>query len=46
MIKNRGHGDLFKCRKIDVLSLSETKIKGKGEVAFGELLGCIYGVVT
>ena len=30
-------GDMFKRRKMDVLALSETKMKGKGETAFGEV---------
>ena len=32
-------GDMFGKRKMSVLALCETKIKGKGEVAFGEVYG-------
>ena len=31
---------------MDVLALSETKMKGKGEVAFAEMTGRISGIVT
>ena len=37
-------GDMFQNRRMDVLALSETKMKGKGEVAFGEMNGRISGV--
>ena len=37
-------GCMFRKRKMDVLALSETKIKGKGEVAFGEVTGRVSGV--
>ena len=37
-------GDVFQRRKIDVLALSETKLKGKGEVAFGGVTGRVSGV--
>ena len=36
---------MFKRRKIDVLALSETKLKGRGEVLFGEITGRVSGVV-
>ena len=38
-------GDVFQRRKMDVLALSETKLKGKGEVAFGGVTGRVSGVV-
>ena len=37
-------GDMFKRRSMDVLALSETKMKGKGEMAFGEVTGRVSGV--
>ena len=37
-------GDMFGKRKMSVLALCETKIKGKGEVAFGEVMGRVSGV--
>ena len=37
-------GDVFQRRKIDVLALSETKLKGKGEVAFAGVTGRVSGV--
>ena len=39
-------GDMFVSRGMDVLALSETKMKGKGEVSFGEMSGRISGVAT
>ena len=39
-------GDMFISRGMDVLALSETKMKGKGEVSFGEMSGRISGVAT
>ena len=35
---------MFGRRGKDVLSLCETKMKGKGEVAFGDVTGRVYGV--
>ena len=35
---------MFQRRKFDVLALCETKMKGTGEVAFGEVIGRISGV--
>ena len=35
---------MFGRRGIDVLALCETKMKGKGEVAFGEVTGRVSGV--
>ena len=35
---------MFGRRGLDVLALCETKIKGKGEVAFGEVTGRVSGV--
>ena len=32
-------GSMFVRRKMDVLALSETKIKGKEDIAFGEVIG-------
>ena len=37
-------GRMFNDRKLDVLALSETKLKGKGEVMFGEVNGRMSGV--
>ena len=37
-------GRLFVKRKMDVLALSETKMKGKGEAEFGEVKGRISGI--
>ena len=37
-------GDMFQRRKMDVLALSETKLKGKGEVAFGGVKGRVSAV--
>ena len=36
-------GDIFVRRKMDVLALCETKMKGKGEVMFGGMTGRISG---
>ena len=37
-------GSMFVKRKMDVLALSETKMKGRGEAEFGEVVGRISGV--
>ena len=37
-------GSMFEKRGLDVLALSETKLKGKGEVAFGNVNGRKSGV--
>ena len=37
-------GCMFGRRRMDVLALCETKMKGKGEVAFGEVTGRVSGV--
>ena len=37
-------GCMFSKRRMDVLALCETKMKGKGEVAFGEVTGRVSGV--
>ena len=37
-------GCMFDRRGMDVLALCETKMKGKGEVAFGEVTGRVSGV--
>ena len=34
---------MFGRRGMDVLALCETKMKGKGEVAFGEVTGSVWG---
>ena len=39
-------GSLFEERKLDVLALSETKMKGKGESVFGAVKGRISGVMN
>ena len=36
---------MFRKIRMDVLALSETKMKGKGEVAFGEVTGRVSGVM-
>ena len=38
-------GRMFVRRKLDVLALSETKMKGKGDSEFGPVLGRVSGVV-
>ena len=38
-------GDLFERRRMDVLALNETKMKGRGEVEFGRMKGRISGVM-
>ena len=35
---------MFQKVRMDVLALSETKMKGKGETAFGEVTGRVSGV--
>ena len=35
----------FLRRRLDVCALSETKLKGKGEVIFGEVVGIMSGVI-
>ena len=35
---------MFGRRRMNVLALCETKMKGKGEVAFGEVTGRVSGV--
>ena len=42
--KRREIGCMFGRRGMDVLALCETKMKGKGEVAFGEVTGRVSGV--
>ena len=37
-------GRLFERRRMDVMAMSETKLKGKGEVAFGSVIGRKSGV--
>ena len=37
-------GCMFSRRKMDILALCETKMKGRGEVAFGEVNGRVSGV--
>ena len=37
-------GDMFQRRKMDVLALNETKMKGKGEIVFGVVTGRVSGV--
>ena len=37
-------GSMFVKRKMDVCALSETKMKGKGEVMFGNVVGRVSGV--
>ena len=32
-------------QRLDVCALSETKLKGKGEVMFGEVVGLVSGVM-
>ena len=39
-------GSMFVRRKMDVLALSETKVKGRGEAVFGEVTGRVSGVVS
>ena len=39
-------GKLFLRRRFDVCALSETKLKGKGEVMFGEAVGRVSGVAV
>ena len=35
---------MFLRRRLDVCALSETKLNGKGEVMFGEVVGRMSGV--
>ena len=37
-------GRLFESRRLDVMALSETKVKGRGEVDFGNVSGRVSGV--
>ena len=37
-------GRMFVKRKLNVLAMSETKMKGKGERVFGPVLGRVFGV--
>ena len=37
-------GDMFQRRRMDVLALNETKLKGRGEVVFGGVTGRGSGV--
>ena len=39
-------GKMFLRRRFDMCALSETKLKGKGEVMFGEVVGRVSGVVV
>ena len=32
---------MFLTRRFDVCALSDTELKGKGEVMFGEVAGCL-----
>ena len=43
--KRREIGELFINRRMDVLALNETKMKGKGEVDFGRMKGRVSGVM-
>ena len=36
-------GCMFGRRRMDVLAVCETKMKGKGEVVFGEVTGSVWG---
>ena len=37
---------MFLRRKFDVCTLSETKLKGKGEVMFAEVVGRVSGIAV
>ena len=39
-------GKMFLRRRFDVCALSDTKLKGKGEVMFGEVVGRVSGVAA
>ena len=43
-VKRSEIGSMFVRRKMDVCALSETKMKGKGEVMFGNVVGRVSGV--
>ena len=43
-VKQECVGRLFEERELDVLVLSETKLKGKGEWSFGNVVGRVSGV--
>ena len=44
---NKGEiGKMFLRRRFDVCALNETKLKGKGEVMFGEVVGWVSGVAV
>ena len=44
--KKREIGKMFLRRRFDVCALSETKLKEKGEVMFGEVVGRVSGVAV
>ena len=39
-------GKMFLRRRFDVCALSDTELKGKGEVMFGEVVGRVSGVAV
>ena len=43
-VKKGEIGKMFLRQRFDVCALSETKLKGKGEVMFGEVVGRVSGV--
>ena len=43
-VKREMIGRMFVKRKLDVLALSETKMRGKGEVEFGSVYGRRSGI--
>ena len=43
-VKKGEIGKMILRRRLDVCALSETKLKGRGEVMFGEVVGRVSGV--
>ena len=43
-VKKGEVGKIFLRRRFDVCALSDTKLKGKGEIMFGEVVGRVSGV--
>ena len=46
VVKKGEIGKMFLRRRFDVCALSETELKGKGEVMFGEVVGRVSGVAV
>ena len=44
-VKKGGIGKMFLRRRLDVCALSETKLKGRGDLMFAEVVGRVSGGV-